>query len=212
MPSLSSLCCVLPSLGCFFLWLRLRRLGWQVGRLEEISVYDPQTGLRSGRLFENECAILCRGPNPVAVLLIDLDDFRRYNERGYREAGDQALKKAADVLSKTLRKADRLYRLHTAGDEFVCCFAVRTARDAYRQAERLRGALSVAQIPGSVGIAFAKTAEKRDPAHLLQIAAQNKDEAKKQGGNAIFPTPDDPPVARLPTPDDFDAATWPGVQ
>ena len=70
MPSFSSvLCALFPFLGFCLVWYRLRSLVRQVGRLEEISVYDPMTGLRSGRLFESECAILCRGPSPVAVLL-----------------------------------------------------------------------------------------------------------------------------------------------
>jgi diguanylate cyclase (GGDEF)-like protein len=207
MPFFSSvLCALLPFLGFCLVWYRLRCLDRQVGRLEEISVYDPMTGLRSGRLFESECSILCRGPSPVAVLLVDLDDFRRYNRGGYREEGDRALKLAARVLSESLRRrADRLYRLHTAGDEFVIFFSVETARDAYRQAERLRGALATAKVPGSIGIAFAEGSTVRDPARLLSLAGSNKDAAKNRGGNTVFP-PDEPPpsavVAKAIT-DDF---------
>ena len=200
MPLVSSvLCSLLPFLGFCLVWYRLCCLDQQVGRLEEISVFDPMTGLRSGRLFESECAILCRGPSPVAVLLVDLDDFRRYNRDGYREEGDRALKLAARVLSESLRRrADRLYRLHTAGDEFVIFFSVETARDAYRQAERLRGALAAAKVPGSVGIAFAEGSTHRDPAQLLRLATTNKDAAKNRGGNFVFPPPDEPPPPPVP--------------
>lgn len=103
-----------------------------------MSVFDSLTGLRAGGLFESECAILCRGPSPIAVLLIDLDNFRRFNDKGYREEGDRALKLAAQVLPEKLRRrADRLYRLHTAGDDFVALFSVEGPRQAHRQAERL---------------------------------------------------------------------------
>lgn len=214
MPVVSSVLCALPPfLGFCLVWYRLRSLDRQVGRLEEISVYDPLTGLRSGRLFESECAILCRGPSPVAVLLIDLDNFRRYNEGGYREEGDRALNLAARVLLDSLRRrADRLYRLHTAGDEFVCFFAVETARDAYRQAERLRAALAAAKVPGSIGIAFAEGSTVRDPAKLLSLAATNKNAAKLRGGDSVFP-PDEPPpsaVVTAPIQDDFAAPIWVG--
>ena len=83
MPVFSSvLCAVLPfsvsfGIGCAVL------IG-KVGRLEEISVYDQTTGLRSGRLFESGVRSSVVGLSPVAVLLVDLDDFRRYNRGGYR--------------------------------------------------------------------------------------------------------------------------------
>lgn len=189
----SLLCALVPLLGFCLVWYRLRCLNQQVGRLEEVSVYDPLTGLRSGRLFESECSILCRGPCPVAVLLIDLDNFRRFNDGGYREEGDRAITLAARVLSEKLRRqADRIYRLHTAGDEFVVFFAVETSRDAYRQAERLREALASVNVPCSVGIAFAEGSTTRDPAQLLRLATTNKHIAKKRGGNTVYP-PDEPP-------------------
>ena len=190
----SLICALVPLLGFCLVWYRLRCLNQQVGRLEEVSVYDPLTGLRSGRLFESECSILCRGPCPVAVLLIDLDNFRRFNEGGYREEGDRAITLAARVLSEKLRRqADRIYRLHTAGDEFVLFFAVETSRDAYRQADRLREALASVNVPCSVGIAFAEGSTTRDPAQLLRLATTNKNIAKKRGGgNTVYP-PDEPP-------------------
>jgi diguanylate cyclase (GGDEF)-like protein len=213
MPSFSSvLCALLPFMAFCLVWYRLVRLDRQVRRLEEISVYEPMTGLLSGRLFESECSVHCRGSSPVAVLLIDLDDFRRFNRDGYREHGDRALKLAARVVSETLRRGDRLYRLHTAGDEFVCFFTVKTARAAYHQAERLRAALCAAEVPACIGVAFADGSTVRDPSALLRIAASNKDAAKSRGGNAVFP-PDEPPptaVVTAPIDDDFTAPIWVG--
>jgi len=190
---------LLPFAGFCLVWYRLRGIDEQVGKLEAVSVYDPLTGLRSGRLFESECAILCRSPSPIAVLLIDLDDFRRFNDRGYREEGDRVLKRAAQVLSEKLRRrADRLYRLHTAGDEFVLFLAVETARQAHQQAERLRAALSSVKTPCSIGLAYADDQISRDPAQLLRLATTNKNAAKKRGGNCVFPPPDEPPPPPVP--------------
>ena len=45
----------------------------RVRRLEVLSIHDAQTGLRSGRLYDDDAALLCRSSCKVAVLLIDLD-------------------------------------------------------------------------------------------------------------------------------------------
>lgn len=185
----------LPSL---FVLLRVRRL-------EDLSYRDYQTGLRSGRLYEDDAALLCRSLCSVAVLLIDLDHFRRFNERGYREDGDRALLTAAQVLKEHLqRSADRVYRMHTAGDEFIVLFSVESFGEAYQQAERLRLMLERAAVPASVGIAFAEPSLSRSPAQLLRLATTNKDVAKKRGRNSVFPRNDPPPpaapVAIVPTP------------
>lgn len=200
MPSFSAVFCVLFSIfGFCFVCYRLHCHDRRFACLEQLSLYDPLTGLRSGRLFETDCAILCRGASPIAVLLIDLDDFRQYNLRGYREEGDRALRRAATVLTEHLRRqADRLYRLHTAGDEFVCFFAVKTASEAQQQAERLRVALASVKVPGSIGIAFDASSGVRDPAKLLNQAAQNKDLAKQRGGNAIYQHKIQSPIEKRP--------------
>ncbi|HNO69448.1 MAG TPA: GGDEF domain-containing protein, partial [Pseudomonadota bacterium] len=188
----SSVLCVLPPcLGFCCVWYRLRRL-------EDRSSRDYQTGLRSGRLFDDDAAMLCRSSAAVAVLLVDLDNFRRFNQAGYREEGDRALLTAAQVLKENLRRqADRLYRMHTAGDEFLILLTVDSFREAHRQAERLRVALERAALPACIGIAFADASGSREPARLLRLATINKDTAKKSGGNAVFP-PEEPPTASAP--------------
>ena len=99
----------LPSLFVFF----------RVRRLEDLSYRDYQTGLRSVRLLDDDLALLGRTAAPIALVLVDLDDFGRFNELGYRSHGDQALLDAATTIRRTLaRSGDRIYRMHTAGDEF----------------------------------------------------------------------------------------------
>lgn len=178
-----SVLAVIPSL------LVLRR----VRRLEVLNVHDWQTGLRSGRLYDDDAALLCRSLCAMAVLLIDLDDFRRFNERGYREEGDRALQTVAQVLKESLqRAADRIYRMHSAGDEFIIVLTVEDFREAYRQAERLRRAIELASVPGSIGIAYAEPSTQRNPAQLLRLATTNKNAAKQRGGNCVYPLPEEP--------------------
>ena len=128
------------------------------------------------------------------MLLIDLDDFRRFNERGYREEGDRALQTVAQVLKESLqRAADRVYRMHSAGDEFIVVITVEDFREAFQQAERLRRAIELASVPGSVGIAYAEPSTHRSPAQLLRLATTNKNAAKQRGGNCVYPLPEEPP-------------------
>ena len=73
----------------------------RVRRLEDLSYRDYQTGLRSVRLLDDDLALLGRTEAPVALLLVDLDDFRRFNELGYRLHGDRALLDAATTIRRT---------------------------------------------------------------------------------------------------------------
>ena len=130
---------------------------------------DPLTGLRSGRMLDGDVDLLSRS-GPVALLLVDLDDFRRFNELGYREGGDRALVSATQRMMASLRRrADRVYRLHTAGDEFAALMSIRDERHALITAQRL--------------------------CELLADASANKEKAKKAGKNRVYPSPfdDDPP-------------------
>ena len=192
---------VLSCAGFSLCWYRVRALERQVGSLENLSYFDYQTGLRSGRLFEDDAELICRSPSPIALLLIDLDDFAANNRDGYREGGDEKLRQAARIISTVLhRKADRIYRMHCAGDEFLVLLTPRRIREAFAQAERLRQALSRARVPACIGIGFGEGSTPRDPRSLLRLATTHKDVAKRQPGkNSIYPkAPPEPTAAPLP--------------
>ena len=177
----------LPSLFVFF----------RVRRLEDLSYRDYQTGLRSVRLLDDDLALLGRTEAPVALLLVDLDDFRRFNELGYRSHGDRALLLAATTIRRTLmRSGDRIYRMHTAGDEFLILLTARSYAQAFAEAESVRRALELASVPASIGIAYSAggrryAALNRDA--LLELATTNKKYAKRNGKNQVYPPNDDPP-------------------
>ena len=162
-----------------------------------LALRDYQTGLRSGRLFEDDAELICRSPSPIALLLIDLDNFAAHNRNGYREGGDAKLQQAARTISTVLhRKADRIYRLHCAGDEFLVLLTPEHDGEAFRQAERVRRALFSAGLPACIGMAYAPGSTHRDPKQLLRLATTNKDAAKKlPGKNAIYPPRKPPPPA-----------------
>ncbi len=91
---------VLSGCGFCLVWYRLRRL-------EDLSYRDYQTGLRSGRLLDEDLALLGRTEAPIALLLVDLDDFGRFNAVGYRSHGDRALLLAATTIWRTLQRCGR---------------------------------------------------------------------------------------------------------
>jgi diguanylate cyclase (GGDEF)-like protein len=134
----------------------------RVRRLEDLSYRDYQTGLRSVRLLDDDLALLGRTEAPVALLLVDLDDFRRFNELGYRSHGDRALLLAATTIRRTLmRSGDRIYRMHTAGDEFLILLTARSYAQAFAEAESVRRALELASVPASIGIAYSAGGRRR---------------------------------------------------
>lgn len=167
------------------------RLLSRVRRIEKLNLYDPTTGLLSGRYLETiALPDALRDCTVGAVLFLDLDNFGEHNRRGYREGGDRALCLAAEAVKATCRRStDRGYRMHTAGDEFVVLMPNARRCDAAEVARALLLRLSQAGVPGSVGV-FAWNTERDtrcNAAQALTVATRLMQVAKKAGGNlAVF--------------------------
>lgn len=138
--------------------------------LEERAFTDPLTGLANRALFRDHLAQalarLRRAGGAVAVLTLDLDDFKAINDRHGHEAGDDVLRAVGEALHLALRPTDTVARL--GGDEFVAvCDGLRTPADADVLAARVRAALP-ARVPrpdttlfgrASLGVAATTVAE-----------------------------------------------------
>ncbi len=89
--------------------------------LRHLADHDPLTGLRNRRLFEHDLRLQVarsrRYGEEAAVLVIDLDEFKRVNDRHGHRVGDETLKAVARALTRRLRETDLLARL--GGDEFA---------------------------------------------------------------------------------------------
>lgn len=92
-------------------------------KLRQLAQFDPLTGLPNRALFLDRLAqALARShryQTQVAVLFLDLDDFKKINDSFGHLVGDQLLKQAALRLKSVLRETDTLARL--GGDEFALC-------------------------------------------------------------------------------------------
>jgi diguanylate cyclase (GGDEF)-like protein/PAS domain S-box-containing protein len=93
--------------------------------LRHLADHDPLTGLRNRRLFEHDLRLQVaraqRYAEQAALMVIDLDDFKRVNDEHGHVVGDETLRAVARSLSRRLRQTDLLARL--GGDEFAVLLA-----------------------------------------------------------------------------------------
>ena len=130
--------------------------------------HDPMTGLLSRRSLDRDLVLaLDRGtdtPDPVALIFVDLDDFKALNDRYGHVTGDAVIVRLAGLLRSVARRQDKLYRF--GGDEFAMLLHKAGQAEASRVAERLLAAIARgrrreddAALPdakASIGVAVAK--------------------------------------------------------
>jgi diguanylate cyclase (GGDEF)-like protein len=131
-------------------------------RLEHLAHTDSLTGLYNHRYFHerlrSELHRASRAHDSVALLMLDIDDFKRVNDVCGHGEGDQVLQVLAELLKGVVRTSDTVCRI--GGEEFAVILPSCTAEDALRLAARLKEALnrspaeSVGEITLSTGIAF----------------------------------------------------------
>lgn len=114
-----------------------------IKELEYQAIYDSLTGLFNRRhildLASRELEIAVRGGTDIGVILIDIDFFKKINDTFGHQAGDNALKKTADILSKEIRVTDLLGRY--GGEEFLVICPGSDTETTRAIAERLRKAV-----------------------------------------------------------------------
>lgn len=148
---------------------------------------DPLTSLPNGTLFNERLAAALRRPDPVDVLLLNLDDFKNLNDMLGRSSADELLVEVASRLRNCVRPHDTVARL--GGDEFVVLLTECLNADAVakRIAESLYEPLRVGGSlvrPGvSMGLA-SRTSGTLDGAELLRQADAAMTAAKTGGKNA----------------------------
>jgi diguanylate cyclase (GGDEF)-like protein len=147
-------------------------------RISHLARYDSLTGLPN-RMFlreQMERALAAAGSNPVAVMFVDLDQFKQVNDTLGHPRGDILLRAVADRLRDLVRNTDIVARF--GGDEFVIVQTpVTSSDDAAALARRVVAALGETYevdghqvvIGATVGIAMAPR-DATGPDHLLKIA------------------------------------------
>jgi two-component system, cell cycle response regulator len=129
---------------------RLAARAKQVDLYEKLAQTDGLTELNNYRFFQQRLSIELnraqRFSRPLSLIMLDLDDFKAYNDIYGHQIGDQALRKLARLLQRSSRSYDLVARY--GGDEFVIILPETTKKLAAEVAERIRGAVERAAIEG----------------------------------------------------------------
>ena len=187
----------------------VRRLRRRNRRLTELALTDTLTGLSNLRFFRQwlvtQFEIARRHNLVLSLLMIDIDKFKRLNDRGGHPFGDYVLNGFAEILRQQARASDVVAR--TGGDEFVVGLVETDRAAAQRFGRRLLRAVAsnsfecfgkVESITVSIGQAtFPQDAQITSPQTLLLFADQALYQAKNSGRNNIVCWQDLDPAARM---------------
>ena len=166
--------------------------------LEKLALTDPLTGLANrrsmDRLAERELRRRDRYPSPLALAIIDVDDFKEINSRHLLPGGDKVLVDLARCLMSSLRTVDSLGRI--GGEEFLVIAPETSLKGAIVLGERIRTTVEntvfsykghVIPVTVSLGFAVADANVIADYEQMKHFAAAALAEAKVKGRNRVIP-------------------------
>ncbi len=164
-------------------------------RYRELSIIDDLTRLYNSRHFyvqlKMEIDRLDRHEHPLTLLLLDLDDFKAFNDTYGHIEGDKVLLRLGQVIKRCLRKADSAYRY--GGEEFTIILPMTTSEEGIVIAERIREELKKEDFypaPGkqvhiTVSIGLAQYKYEEDEKVFVNRADQFMYQAKRNGKDRI---------------------------
>ncbi|HEO1389274.1 TPA: diguanylate cyclase [Legionella pneumophila] len=161
------------------------------------SIRDPLTGLYNRRYLEDflfkQLHQAERTKASFAILMLDLDHFKKINDTFGHDAGDLVLKELGQILNNDIRLGDIAARY--GGEEFVLLLYDINAQAAKMKAENLRSAISnlqvkygaqpVGQITASIGISVYPD-DAKSPAEVIEAADKALYQAKNKGRNKVI--------------------------
>ena len=193
------------------MFMRMSRLNRQLrvaeqGLLESnlhlrgMTVIDGLTGVGNRRKLDeflaNNWGQVCRNANPVCVMLLDIDYFKKYNDTYGHIAGDECLRKIAHTISHLYRRSGELV-IRYGGEEFLIMVVNCDPTENAVQAEQLRKDIENLQIEhraseistvvtASIGVVRITPDKDSVAEALIQSADQALYQAKRNGRNQVF--------------------------
>jgi diguanylate cyclase (GGDEF)-like protein len=166
------------------------------GEAVRMATIDPLTGAYNRRTFhdiaERELARARRADQPLSIIVVDIDHFRPVNEQHGNRAGDEVLRRVADLIRSALRKEDMLVRY--GGEEFLVMLPEVPGPGAVVVAGRIRKAVEAdtLQVDGkslrftvSVGVSARLDEGPESIESLLARADEALALAKQRGRNRV---------------------------
>lgn len=199
---------------------RTRELAAANALLQRISSQDSVTGIANRRTFDEKLAEewgrAARQDRPLSVVMIDIDDFKRFNDNYGHQKGDECLRRVADALQQGAARTGDLAARY-GGEEFVILLPDTDAAGAVGVAERLRCDVEALAIPH----AFASTVKqvtvsagvstlfpRVDPSHdeIINRADRHLYQAKHTGRNCVVGDAQVPGPVKSDDPADLERA------
>jgi diguanylate cyclase (GGDEF)-like protein len=175
-------------------------LKFQSDALRNLVFFDGLTGVYNRRYFDQQLALewsrAGRTGAPLSLILLDVDFFKRYNDRYGHQAGDDSLRSVSRVIQKTLHRASDLVARY-GGEEFACILPETGFDHAMQIANQLEQAVRAEQIVHedsdvaqvvtiSLGVATQSTVDSTGPVgSLLVLADAELYRAKAQGRGCV---------------------------
>jgi diguanylate cyclase (GGDEF)-like protein/PAS domain S-box-containing protein len=171
--------------------------------LKELAATDALTGVPNRRSFDialdRECRRAKRARKSVAVIVADVDHFKRYNDRYGHQAGDECLRRVARAMSEVVQRPGDLLARY-GGEEFAVILPETDKCGATRVAENIRRAVEAQAIPHtgsanglvtiSVGMSWMWMDRDNMGPALLREADQALYRAKGSGRNCVVCAPE----------------------
>jgi len=164
--------------------------------LEQLATRDGLTGLANRRCFDDtlhaEWSRALRQQQPLSLLMVDVDNFKAYNDANGHLGGDECLKRIARAVSSEMRANDLVARY--GGEEFAVILPNQSLKGAAIVAERIRCRVEQLQLPStaptrhvtvSIGAATAIAGPDNNASQLVATADAALYRAKHLGRNRI---------------------------
>lgn len=165
--------------------------------LEQLATRDGLTGLANRRCFDQtlqaEWQRALRQQQPLSLLMVDVDNFKQYNDAYGHVGGDECLKRIASAVASEMRANDLVARY--GGEEFSVILPNQSLKGAAIVAERIRCRVEALRLPNqdapkrfvtvSIGAATAIASHEHQPEELVTTADAALYRAKHMGRNRI---------------------------
>ncbi|MGM0563443.1 MAG: GGDEF domain-containing protein [Pseudomonadota bacterium] len=179
--------------------LERRQLSAANEQLQMMATTDPLTGLFNRRELERQLQAEWRRASRsaclVSIILIDIDDFKPYNDHFGHQAGDACLETVAALLQEQFQRVSDCAARY-GGEEFIVLLPDTDGEAAHQLAEKFRHALAERNIPhpharaadhvtASIGVATTRASSEGHYEHLIHAADEALYRAKESGRNRV---------------------------